>query len=188
MQRVHYLVALALSGAVIASSAFAQDQEGPGGPGGFQPGDAAKAFMEKLDQDSSGAVSLEEAVAPQQEQFKANDKDGDGFITAEEAQAAFAEQVPPEMLEAMKERGMPDPGETFVKNLDQDGDGKVSLTEFEQPTKESFAKMDTSGDGVAEPAEVEAFFEAMRANMQERMKQMQEQMQQMQPPAEAPAE
>jgi Ca2+-binding EF-hand superfamily protein len=181
MQRAIPLAVLALCAGFTAHLALAQDQAG-----GNQAGDAAKAFMQKLDTDGSGGISLEEATAPQKEQFKENDADGDGFITADEASAAFAEQVPPEMMEAMKERGMPEPGETFVKNLDQNEDGKVDPTEFEQPTKESFAAMDKNGDGIADEAEATAYFEEMRAKMQERMQQMQQQMQQMQqsqPPA-----
>jgi hypothetical protein len=178
MQRVSHLAVLALCGSVAAGAAFAQDPAAPE----FQAGEAAKAFMDKLDTDKSGGITLEEAVAPQREQFTANDTDGDGFITQDEARAAFAAQVPPEMMEAMKERGMPDPGETFVKNLDKNGDGKVDQAEFEQPTKESFANMDANGDGIADEAEATAFFEAMKVKMEARIKQMQ-QMQQMQPPA-----
>ncbi len=183
MQRVIHLVVLALGAGLAAQTALAQGETPPQARADV----AAKAFMQKFDSDQSGGISLEEATAQHKEQFKLNDKDGDGFITAEEAGAAFVEQAPPEMMEAMKERGMPDPGQTFVKNLDKDNDGKVSAEEFEQPTKESFATMDSNGDGVADEAEAGAYFEDMRAKMQERMQQMQEQMQQMQqsaPPAE----
>jgi Ca2+-binding EF-hand superfamily protein len=168
---------LALGTGLAVHNASAQT---PAPEAGAQAGDAAKAFMQKLDTDQSGGISMEEATAPQKEQFKSNDKDGDGFITAEEAGAAFAEQVPPEMLKAMQERGMPDPGQTFVKNLDRNADGKVDPDEFEQPTKESFAAMDANSDGTADEAEATAYFEEMRAKMQERMQQVQQQMEQMQ--------
>lgn len=75
---------------------------------------------------------------------------------------------------------MPDPGKTFVDNLDKNDDGKVDLDEFEQPTRESFSAMDTSGDGNADMEEATTYFEEMRAKMQERMQQMQQQMEQMQ--------
>jgi Ca2+-binding EF-hand superfamily protein len=183
MQRVIPLAALALCTGIVATGASAQSEATPEA----QAGSAAKAFMEKLDTDDSGSISMEEATAPQKEQFKTNDKDGDGAITADEASAAFAEQVPPEMMEAMKERGMPDPGVTFVKNLDKNGDDKVDADEFEQPTKDSFSAMDTNGDGQADEAEATAYFEEMRAKMQERMLQMQQQMEEMQQQP-APAE
>jgi len=183
MQRAIHLAVVALCAGLAAQSAFGQGDVPPQA----QADAAAKAFLQKLDTDGNGTISEEEALAPQKEQFKSNDKNGDGYIIVEEASAAFAEQVPPEMMQAMKERGMPDPGETFVKNLDKDGDGKVSLDEFEQPTKESFAAMDANGDGVADEAEATAYFEQMRVKMQERMQQIQQQMEQMQqstPPAE----
>jgi hypothetical protein len=81
------------------------------------------------------------------------------------------------MLEAMKERGMPDPGETFVNNLDKNGDGKVDKTEFQQPTVDAFQRMDTDGDGFATKEEAAAYFEQMRQQMQEQMRRMQEQQQ-----------
>ncbi|WP_295540537.1 EF-hand domain-containing protein [uncultured Thiohalocapsa sp.] len=176
MQRAIPLAVLALCSGFAATGAFAQEQ---GQGGGAEA--AAAAFMDKLDTDKSGGISLDEATAPQKEQFQENDADGDGFITTEEASAAFAKQVPPEMMEAMKERGMPDPGQTFVKNLDTDGDGQVSLEEFEQPTEDSFAAMDTNGDGIADAAEAAAYFEQMQTEMQARMRQMQQQMQQQAP-------
>ncbi len=182
MQRATPIAALALCTGLAAPVVLAQDADG-----GNQAAEAAKAFMEQLDADNSGTITLEEALAPQQEQFQQTDADGDGFITPEEASAAFAAQVPAEMMEAMKERGMPDPGETFVQNLDKDGDGKVSLEEFLQPTKESFAAMDTNEDGIADMDEATAYFEGMRAKMEERMQQMQQQMQEMQQSG-APAE
>ncbi|MCG6940569.1 MAG: EF-hand domain-containing protein [Thiohalocapsa sp.] len=184
MQRAIHLAVLALCAGMAAQSASAQsDAPNPQA----QADAAAKAFMQKLDTDKSGGISLEEATAPQKEQFQANDKNGDGYITPDEASAAFAEQVPPEMMQAMKDRGMPDPGETFVKNLDKNGDGKVDQAEFEQPTKDSFAAMDANGDGNADEAEATAYFEKMREKMQERMKHVQEQMEKMQqsaPPAQ----
>lgn len=185
MQRAIHLAVLALCAGMAANQAVAQAPEAADPKA--QAEAAGQAFMDKLDTDKSGGISLEEATAPQKEQFKTNDKDGDGFISAEEAGAAFAEQVPPEMLEAMKERGMPDPGQTFVKNLDADQDGKVSPEEFEAPNKESFSAMDANSDGTADKAEATAYFEEMRAKMQERMQQVQEQMQQMQQQGQPPA-
>ncbi len=168
MQRATSILAIAIAGTFVTGSALAQDAA----PADMQPADA---FIQQLDTDGDGKVSLEEALAPQQQRFDEIDADGDGYITAEEAGNAFNAQVPAEMLEAMQERGMPDPGETFVKNLDQDGDGRVSREEFEQPTIESFNRMDTDGDGYATREEATAFFDEMQRQMQEQMQRMQEQ-------------
>lgn len=179
MQRTHPLLMTALVGTLAATSSFvlAQDEQAPAtGP--------ADAFIGQLDTDGDGKVSLDEAVAPQKSRFTETDTNGDGMLDAEEAGTAFKAQVPAEMLQAMEERGMPDPGETFVKNLDKNGDGQVDPSEFEQPTAESFARMDTDGDGFATKGEATAFFDEMQRQMQEQMQRMQQQ----QPGGEAPAQ
>lgn len=168
MQRASSLIAVAIAGTFATSISFAQDAQ----PAQASPADA---FIEQLDTNGDGKVSLEEARAPQKPRFNETDTDGDGFVSVEEASTAFNDQVPAEMLEAMKERGMPDPGETFVKNLDKDGDGKISPEEFEQPTVESFERMDADGDGFATKEEAAAFFEQMQRQMQEQMQKMQQQ-------------
>ncbi|TVQ92345.1 MAG: EF-hand domain-containing protein [Chromatiaceae bacterium] len=173
MQRTLPLTLAALGASLVLSAANAQAPGEPDQP----PGDPAAAFIQQLDTDGDGRVSLDEALAPQQARFAEVDTDGDGYITAEEAHAAFAAQVPPEMLEAMKERGMPDPGETFIANLDQNGDGRVDLDEFKRPTIEAFQRMDADGDGFATYEEATAFFQQMRQQMEEQMRRMQEQQQ-----------
>jgi len=178
MQRVASMLAVAIAGTFATSLSLAQ--EAPAAP--TTPADA---FIQQLDTDGDGKVSLEEALAPQKPRFSETDTDGDGFVSVEEASTAFSNQVPAEMLEAMKERGMPDPGESFVKNLDKDGDGKISPAEFEQPTVESFKRMDADGDGFATKQEATLFFEEMQRQMQEQMQQMQ-QMQQQQQDAASP--
>jgi Ca2+-binding EF-hand superfamily protein len=168
MQRAHSIIAAAIAGTFATGVALAQEAPPPN----TSP---AEAFIQQLDTDGDGKVSLEEALAPQKTRITETDTDGDGFISAEEASAAFNSQVPAEMLEAMKERGMPDPGETFVKNLDADGDGKISPDEFEQPTVESFQRMDSDSDGFATQEEAAVFFEEMQRQLQEQMQQMQQQ-------------
>lgn len=75
---------------------------------------------------------------------------------------------------------MPDPGESFVNNLDKDGDGSVSAQEFEQPTVESFGRMDADGDGLATKEEAAAYFADMKQQIQQKMEQMQQMQEQMQ--------
>lgn len=170
MQRASSILAIAIAGTLAAGLSVAQEAA----PTPKKPADA---FIEQLDTDGDGKVSLEEALAPQKPRFSETDADGDGFVSEEEASTAFSNQVPAEMLEAMKERGMPDPGQTFVKNLDKDGDGKISPAEFEQPTVDSFERMDADSDGFATNEEATAFFEEMQRQMQEQMQKMQQQQQ-----------
>lgn len=172
MQRTHTLLMTALVSALAATPALLLAQEEPAGATG-----PADAFIGQLDSDGDGKVSLDEAVAPQKSRFAETDANGDGMLDATEAGTAFKAQVPAEMLQAMEERGMPDPGETFVKNLDKNGDGMVDPSEFEQPTAESFKQMDTDGDGFASKGEATAFFDEMQRQMQEQMQRMQQQQQ-----------
>jgi Ca2+-binding EF-hand superfamily protein len=167
MQRVHPILMTTLLASLAASPLLAQEQPPTGSP--------ADAFMGQLDTDGDGKVNLEEAVAPQKARFSETDANSDGLLDAAEAGAAFKAQVPPEMIEAMNERGMPDPGETFIKNLDQNADGQVDPSEFEQPTAASFKRMDADGDGYATKDEATAFFDEMQRQMQEQMQRMQEQ-------------
>jgi Ca2+-binding EF-hand superfamily protein len=179
MQRAASILAAAVAASLFTTSAIAQDEPAAASS-------PADAFIQQLDTDGDGKVSLDEALAPQKTRFSETDTDGDGFVSSEEASAAFKAQVPAEMLEAMKERGMPDPGETFVKNLDQNGDGKIDLDEFSRPTVESFNRMDSDGDGFATKEEATAFFEEMQKQMQQQMQQMQQMQQQQEaaPPQE----
>lgn len=164
----------ALVGLGFGQAALAQDA----GPNSTP----SQAFMMELDADGDGRVTLMEARVPQVQEFEQMDQNGDGMISPEEAGAAFAAQVPPEMLEALKERGMIDPGANFVQNLDENGDGMISADEFGRPTESSFAAMDADGDGAATAEEAAAYFAQLRARMQEQMQMMQEMHQQMPKP------
>lgn len=86
------------------------------------------------------------------------DTNGDGFITADEFRQAFEAQVPAEVRQKMKERGMPDPGEGFLEDLDRNGDAKVDLAESQRETVEGFKELDADGDGYAALEEADAFF------------------------------
>ncbi|ESQ13567.1 MAG: hypothetical protein N838_22050 [Thiohalocapsa sp. PB-PSB1] len=187
MQKVIPIALLVLCGAAATPLALAQD-EPPAPP---QPssspesaGPPAQRFMQQFDTDQDGKVTLDEVKAPQTEQFKAIDADGDGAVSAEEASSSFKEKVPPEMLEAMEERGMPDPGETLINNLDTDSNGSVNQEEFEQPATKSFEKMDKDGDGSATEEEATAYFDQLREKLEKQMQQMQQMQQQQQPPSE----
>lgn len=170
MQRPLSFAIAALCGAFVVAPAGAQPQaDATAAP----PTSPVEALMQQ-DTDGDGKVSLAESMAPETSRFKEMDANADGFVTAEEASAAFKARVPPEALEKMKERGMPDFGEIFLKRLDANGDGKVDLEEHGQPIEASFKVVDTDGDGFATKAEIEVFV----AEMQKRAKEQAERMQQ----------
>lgn len=151
-----------LLGAAVVCGAAAQATEGQGAQ---LQSDPAAAFIKQLDTDGDGRVSQAEAVAPAGARFKEMDVNGDGFVTADEFRRAFEAQVPPEARQKMTERGMGDPGEGFVKELDQNGDGQVDLAESQQPTLEGFKRMDADGDGFATREEADVFFRKMWEEM-----------------------
>jgi Ca2+-binding EF-hand superfamily protein len=180
MQRLTHIAVVAFCAGICAQSAFAQPEAAMPG---FAADDAAAKFMEQLDTDGSGDVTLDEAIAPQLERFGTTDTNGDKVISTDEADAAFKAQVPPEMLKAMEERGMTNPGQRFIDGLDQNGDGNVDENEFKAPSQASFEAMDANGDGKADKDEANTYFEELAAKMQKQMEEMRKQMPQ--PPAAA---
>lgn len=167
------LAAMLAATAVSAAAAPAPEK----GQGQQPPPNMAEAFIKQQDTDGDGKVSQAEALGPQEARFRELDADRDGSVTAEEFRASFEAQVPPETRQRMKERGLGEPSETFLKELDKNGNGKVDLSEAVQPSVEGFKRMDTDGDGFATQDEADAFLHRMR-----------EEMSRMHPRAEPPAD
>lgn len=168
MQSTLRLVIVGLLGASFAAVAVAQESSGQGQPPTANPFDS---FLAQHDTDGDGKVSLAEVVAPQEKRFKETDTNADGFVSMEEIRQSFSARVPPEVQQKLKERGLPDPSEAIIKELDKSGDGKADLGEFQQPTVTGFKRMDADGDGFATSGEVEAFYGEMR----EQVRQMRQQ-------------
>lgn len=158
MQRALSLALATLFGTTFTATALAQAPQGTGQPPAINP---AEAFIKSHDADGDGKVSQAEALAPQEARFKETDTDGDGFITADEFRQRFMARVPPQAQEQLKQRNIGDPGESFVKELDKNGDGKVDLGESQQPAIGGFKQMDANGDGLASLDEADAFFRQM---------------------------
>jgi len=133
------------------SSALAQER----GPR-REPMDA-EAWLEHLDQDRDGGVSMQEFDGPR-EHFQHLDRNQDGVISGEEVPDGPTQKQEGHADEGRKrrsddqqgrEQGQPRPGprpEGFIQRLDQDGDQQVSLTEFDGP-EEHFVRMDRNQDG-----------------------------------------
>ena len=56
---------------------------------------------------------------------------------------------------------MPDMGELFLQQLDENGDGKVTLDEFRKPTDENFQIMDRDKNGEVTAEEARNFARVM---------------------------
>ena len=130
-------LAAAFAGTMTGAAAFAGQaaqpgQDAPGGRGGRGGG-----MMMRADTNGDGKISQAEFLAMSEQRFSRMDKNGDGFITADE-------------IGDMGGRG---PG-GGVMAADTDHDGKVSHAEFIALAKARFAKLDANGDGQITPDEM----------------------------------
>lgn len=113
--------------AVIPALAQAQQAGGKGKPDPSQ-------LIEKLDADSSGGISAEEAKGPLAKNFDKIDANGDGEITADE------------LGKMGKKRQAKDPAAGFAK-MDADGSGGISKEEAGKRLQKRFDDLDTDGSG-----------------------------------------
>ena len=130
------LLAAALAGTMLGGVAIA-GQDTPQGRGG--------GMMMRADTDGDGKISRAEFTAQSEARFARMDKNGDGFITADE----------------MNGRGGRSPGGRLM-SADSDQDGKISRAEFMAQSAERFIKLDTNGDGRISGDEMKAMMERMR--------------------------
>jgi len=107
-----------------------------------QPGPEQK--FKELDKNGDGKLSPDEFPHPMI--FKQIDTAGDGFITLEEFKAFAAQH---------QGQGPGADAEAKFKQLDKNGDGKLSPDEFPHP--ELFKQVDTTGDGFLTLEEFKAF-------------------------------
>jgi Ca2+-binding EF-hand superfamily protein len=120
----------------------------------FAGTDGAKHFK-MMDTDGDGRVSRAEHAAAAKQMFSQCDANHDGIVTAAEMDASSS---------AQDERHAKDDKTSAekIQMIDQNQDGKLSLTEHEQGTERMFGKMDTDGDGFLSKSECEAGMKLMK--------------------------
>ncbi|GAA0330077.1 hypothetical protein GCM10009087_45340 [Sphingomonas oligophenolica] len=130
-------LAAAFAGTMTGAAALAGQAApaGQGAPGGNGRG----GMMMRADTNGDGKISQAEFTAMMDQRFARLDKNGDGFITADE-------------VSDMPGRG---PG-GGVMAADTNHDGKVSHAEFTALATARFAKLDVNGDGQVTPDEMSA--------------------------------
>ena len=83
---------------VIAAPLGAQQPQGSSGPS------PSEQFIQQFDTDKDGKVSQQEFLKPAEGQFRHMDKNGDGYITPDEAQA-FQQEMQQRMEQMRQQRG-----------------------------------------------------------------------------------
>ncbi|MEO6214536.1 MAG: hypothetical protein ABIO86_00780, partial [Sphingomonas sp.] len=128
-------LAAALAGTMLGGAAIAS-QDAPQGRGG--------GMMMRADTSGDGNISRAEFTARAEARFARMDKNGDGFVTADE----------------MSGRGGRGRGGGLM-SADTDQDGKISRAEFMAQSTERFVKLDANGDGHISGDEMKAMMGRM---------------------------
>ena len=125
---------------------------GPGGVGGT----GVPPMFGHIDQDGSGAISRDELVRFQEGVFHAMDADSDGALTEEEFMAVRMGPGTAAVAPGRNQTARQAAKQARFAELDQNGDGRVDLTEFTTGGDHAFAAMDGNGDGAIDVAEFRA--------------------------------
>ena len=173
-------ITLILAASALAIPAAGAAQPGPRGPQGDvtleQMQQRSAQMFERLDANRDGQVTKAEIEAQREERrdqrFARIDANKDGALTQDELESA-RDQRQANRGERRGNRGLRGMrrglggGDRFSR-LDSDGNGTVSLTEFQAPQVQRFQRADADGDGVVTVAERQAAREATRGNRLER--------------------
>lgn len=151
-----------LSIAVLSATVvFAEDEPRRGG------------LFERLDKNGDGVIKADEVDERGKRLFERllsqADKNEDGALTKEEAEAGLAgRQRPTEQIGGRPGGGRFEPG-AMLKRIDKDEDGKISQDEAVGPLKQNFDKVDENGDGYLTQDEIRGAFAKMRGQMSDRI-------------------
>lgn len=125
---------LAVSGFAVHAYAHGKDGYHRGDHGGYKHMKRGMRMMETYDTNGDGALTLDEITTERGKTFKQFDADGNGVLTLDEYQGLW--------MDAMRERMV----DRFQKH-DDDGDGRISVDDFNKRFKRMMAWMDRNGDG-----------------------------------------
>ena len=123
-------------------------------PAAFAGKDGDKHFK-MMDANGDGKISQAEHAAAAKKMFTECDTNSDGIVTAAEMDTAMAARS-----EAMGKHDKSSAAK--IKEIDQDGDGQLTVAEHEAGTEKMFAKMDKDGDGSLSKAECDAAMKIMK--------------------------
>lgn len=113
-----------------------------------------KTGLAALDANGDKMISRQEAANAQVEAFEAMDTDGDGALTRSELKASqppvSADKKSSRAVETARAKAL---NRRFA-NLDADGSGDISLSEYQAGMTPYFDRLDTNGDGVIDGGEL----------------------------------
>ncbi|MEL6259111.1 MAG: EF-hand domain-containing protein, partial [Pseudomonadota bacterium] len=109
----------------------------------------------KIDGNGDGAISKDEVEAHRAEVFATADADNNGLVTQAE-------------LEAHREAHKAEFRSKVFSKVDVDGDGALSLDEFQTPEGQGFDRVDANGDGLLTEDEIKAMGEQARKGRRRR--------------------
>ncbi|MBK9974381.1 MAG: EF-hand domain-containing protein [Planctomycetes bacterium] len=134
--------------------------ERPARPDRVRPGTEAakvdKAVLEEefktLDRDDDGKLTKDELGTSRADMLDKNDTDKDGTISKDEWVKAREEAIKAKPAEGQRP-GKGNPGD-YMKELDKDGDGKISKEEAPERLKKRFDDLDKDKDGFLTKEEI----------------------------------
>lgn len=123
-------------------------------PAAFAGPDGDKHFK-MMDTNADGKISRAEHAAGAKQMFSQCDANRDGIVTATEMQAATAAhgEKPGRHDKTAAEK---------IKEIDQNGDGQLTVAEHDTGTLKMFAKMDKDADGFLSKAECDEGMKMMK--------------------------
>ena len=130
-----------LSTVVLAGLAAMAAGAAHGGEAGS--GRLMERLFQKMDTDGDGALSAAEAEAAAEKMFDRRDANGDGVLTESE----FTAQTGGRQLVADRQQKLDTLRAKRFAAVDKDGDGQVSAQEFFAAAQQRFTAADANGDG-----------------------------------------
>jgi len=123
-------------------------------PAGLAGPDTDKHFK-AMDTNGDGMISRAEHAAGAKKMFTECDANKDGVVTAAEMEAhsmAQGEKI------AKNDKSIAE----RIREIDQNGDGRLTTAEHEAGSEKMFAKMDTNGDGSLSKQECDAAMKKLK--------------------------